>query len=220
MMNWARSAVFSVLSWSLLQQCSREDIHSLNLGLCRPYKTISGCLVLPKHYSKQRLTPFFYSHSSPGFCMKHPSGICISFTCRWGKMGGVLFSGRGVVWEQSLRKDGWQRFLSPSDKEPFDPERTGQIHAASLQRDIGLQQRIHCLFPLTHSHHRCRHTPTKRPERAHRSYSWTLSEGFATDTGCNGNSVSHSHVLVQRSRFMGGAQRAQWCSVCHHADFQ
>lgn len=70
--------------------------------------------------------------------MKYPSGICISFTCRWRKVGGVSLCGRGAVRRQSMRKDGWQRFLSHSDKDPFDPEGSRQIHAASPQRDTGL----------------------------------------------------------------------------------
>jgi len=83
-----------------------------------------------------------------------------------------------------------------------------------------------CVAAMRPTHVFLSHPPTTARrlqtdfERARPDYSRTPSEGFFTDSGCCGDGVSHSHVWDRRSRFTGGARRAQWCSVCHHTDFQ
>lgn len=116
---------------------------------------------------------------------------------------------------ESLRKDGRQRFFFRSDKDPFDPagSRRG-IQSLQIDSSLCSGDTSTARF-LSHPRH---YTPTNRLEserqRGH------LARASVWEIGCHSDGVSHSHVWDQRSRFMGGARWAQWCSVCHHGDFQ
>lgn len=148
----------------------------------------------------------------------------LAFTCRCSKVGAV--SGRGVVRTGSVRKDERRRFFF------FFPQAQTKTLLTQQAPDVYTQPGFRGIqAPCSRDTATARFlshpsttaviiTPTKRLERAHPDYSRTPSEGFCTESGCHGDGVSHSHVWDRRSRFMGGARWAQWCSVCHHTDFQ
>lgn len=103
----------------------------------------------------------------------------------------------------------------------FPDEHTNtHAHTHRLQIDIGLCADDASTFPLTPSYHRRHYIPSNTLEKVRPDYSWVLSNDLCTHICCHRDGISHSHVWDERSRFMVGSSCAQWCSVCHHADFQ
>lgn len=119
----------------------QRSIYSLNLGLNRPLKrssvawhyhnTPTNCL---KQYSTHFITAIIFRVF---FLAKCPSGICISFTCRWRKLRGGLYSGPRSSAKETFKERWMTEFLSALTKNLLTQEVSRQIHETGLQRDTG-----------------------------------------------------------------------------------
>lgn len=193
----------------------QRSIDSLSLGLNRPLKrssvawhyhnTPTNCL---KQYSTHFITAIIFRGF---FERKAHLGSASASRAGEGNWVEVCMVAWGAVLRRPSRKDGWLNFFLLSQR-PFWPRRFPDKYMKPVFREIRARERPPHLSPCTYLP-----LPSSCTNKQARK---STPVGFSADAGCNGNGVSHSHALDQRSRFMGGAWRAQWCSVCHHEDFQ
>lgn len=188
-----------------------RSAYRLNLGFNRPFRRSVAWLRHNTHTTnclKQCFTLFIRSNNFQGFLeQKCPSGIGISFTCRWRKLaGGFPLKERWMVEFLSFFLLS-QRPLLCSWSQTNPP-----ANSSSRRCSDRILKRLLRLALVYH----CRHISMRR-QTERREHNWAA----ALQTPVSVATASHTHMRwIKGQGSWVVLVRAQWSSVCHYRYFQ